>query len=94
MLFGEWVLMIVLTILGILSHFLKKKIKGETLSDIIQYFRTHFRSTLMVVVGALAGFAVTWQMDSLNYFSAFSVGYLADSFFNRVDEVGFIKFKK
>jgi hypothetical protein len=75
-----------LSALGVLSHFLKKKVRGQTLSHIANYFSSHFKYTLLSLIGASGGFFVALQMGELNYLSAFGVGYLADSFFNKVEE--------
>jgi uncharacterized membrane protein YesL len=82
----ELIYLIALTCVGVLSHFLKKRIKGETLTDIITYFKTHFKSTLLTIFGAVGGFVLLKEMGELGYFSAFSIGYMADSFFNKAEE--------
>jgi hypothetical protein len=83
----ELIYLITLTFVGVLSHFLKKRIKGETLTDIVTYFKTHFKSTLLTAFGAVGGFVLLKEMGELSYFSAFSIGYMADSFFNKAEEM-------
>ena len=75
-----------LTLFGVLSHFLKKKVRGQTFSHVIKYFSSHFKYTVVTLIGAAGGFFAAMQMGELTYLSAFGVGYLADSFFNKVEE--------
>jgi len=83
-----------LTIIGVLAHFLKRKIKGETLTDIVSYFRTHFKSTLLTLFGAVGGFFLLKEMGELGYFASFSIGYMADSVLNKAEETAGNKLNK
>jgi hypothetical protein len=73
-------------ILGVLTHFLKKRITGESVADIKYYFRSHFRETLTMTISAVIMFIVLYQTDDLGVMSAFTAGYTADSMFNRIDK--------
>ena len=44
-------------ILGVLAHFFKKKVKGETLADIKSYFKNNFKTTVTTVIAAVILFA-------------------------------------
>jgi Ca2+-dependent lipid-binding protein len=72
-----------LMILGVLTHFAKKKVKGETLADFKTYFMTHFKSSIITFVGAGVSFAILYQTGELSVASAFFAGYSVDSLFNR-----------
>jgi hypothetical protein len=76
-------------ILGMLTHFLKKSIKGETPTAIWQFFKDNFRSTLIALIATCVGFAgyMTTLATGLpvDFLTVFSIGYLCDSMFNRWD---------
>jgi len=74
---------LIVLITGILSHFFKKKIQGETLSDIKEYFREHFKSTCTTVVAALITFGALIAANGLGIIAVFTTGYTADSLFNK-----------
>lgn len=74
-------------ILGMLMHFLKLKIKGQTPSDILAYFKNNFRDTLVALGATTFGILGAWAtMDPLNWIgaivAAISVGFAFDSMFN------------
>jgi len=71
---------------GMFAHFLKKNIKGETSTQIADYFRNNFRSTLLAVISTCFGFALLVITDSLNLISAFTIGYTFDSALNKWDD--------
>jgi len=73
----------VICALGVLSHFLKKKVKGETMADIKLYFRSHLRETITMVIAAMVGFIALKSTGDLGVLSAFTAGYSADSLFNK-----------
>ena len=81
--FAKLVFYFLVTVLGVISHFLKKKIKGETLSDITEYFKDHFKSTIVTIIAAVISFAVLVASNDISILSAFAVGYSADSLFNK-----------
>jgi hypothetical protein len=74
-----------LTLAGVLAHFLKRKIKGETLADIKTYFATHVKSTVLTLLAATAAFFTLYYTGELSGISAFMAGYTTDSILNRND---------
>ncbi len=68
---------------GIICHFLKKKIKGETLADIKSYFRNNFKTTVTTVIAGIVVFAGLVATGGLSIIGVFTSGYAADSVFNR-----------
>ncbi|MGD9697609.1 hypothetical protein [Acinetobacter sp.] len=77
---------LLLTLLGVLTHFLKKKVKGQTKADIKLYFNSHFNDTLIMVIAALVMFGSAAAASELGITSAFLIGYTADSLFNKTAE--------
>ena len=71
---------------GMVAHFLKRRIKGETLADAIGWFKNHFNQTLLSVLGMVAGLFIAYQMGELGYLTAIGSGYAADSVFNRFEK--------
>jgi predicted histidine transporter YuiF (NhaC family) len=71
---------------GMFAHFLKKNIKGETLTEVKKYFKDNFRSTAIAVFGTVVGLVVAISTDSLNFVSAPLIGYTFDSIFNKWDK--------
>jgi len=78
---------IVYAMLGMILHFFKKQIKGETLADIGQYFSQHFKSTFIAVTStciAVVAYYLTLSNDSpADIIAAFGTGYTFDSLFNK-----------
>jgi len=70
-------------LLGLLSHFLKRKIKGETLTDIKQWFSHHAKNTALSVIAFIISYAALIQTDDLSVLSSFMAGYMCDSIFSR-----------
>jgi hypothetical protein len=73
-----------------LMHFFKKQIKGETITEIADYFKDHFKSTIIALVATTVGFLGYYFLLSSgqksDIFAVFGVGYMADSFFNRYEK--------
>jgi hypothetical protein len=74
---------------GMILHFFKKKIKGETLIDIKDYFRNHFKSTVTAVLATII-FTAAYYLeisdgDTGDILAAFGIGYTCDSLFNKWD---------
>ena len=90
----QWVLqpgiLYVISLIGMLMHFFKKQIKGETISEITDYFRDHFKSTVMAFVATTIGFLAYYFLLSsgqkADIFGVFGVGYMFDSIFNRYEK--------
>ena len=70
-------------LLGILAHFFKKKIKGENLDDIVNYFKSHFKNTLTTVIAGIVAFAGLVGSGGIGWVASFLLGYTADSIFNK-----------
>ena len=83
-----WALYI-LALLGMLTHFLKKNIKGETVTEIRDYFKDHFKSTFLALVATTVGFLIYYFLlasgQNADIFGSFGIGYMFDSFFNRYE---------
>ena len=90
----QWVLqpgiLYVISLIGMLMHFFKKQIKGETISEIADYFRDHFKSTVMAFVATTVGFLAYYFLlasgQKADIFGVFGVGYMFDSIFNRYEK--------
>jgi hypothetical protein len=52
---GYFYQILAIAFLGTISHFLKKKIKGETLTAIGSYFKDNIKSTLLAVIATIVG---------------------------------------
>lgn len=68
---------------GMLAHFLKKKIKKESATEIVNYFRDNVRSTLLAFMATVVGFIILVQTGQVSFASAFLAGYMCDSAFNK-----------
>jgi len=70
-----------------LSHFLVKEIKGETLIEITGYFEDHFRSTLVAFIvtsiGYLAYISFLAEGTKGDVIAIFMLGYMFDSMLNK-----------
>lgn len=67
--------LIVISLLGMFVHFLKKNIKGETTTEIKSYFSDHFKSTFIAAtvtvistIGLYAGFSTGQPIDIITVF--------------------------
>jgi len=86
--FGEYTIWYVLLnfiimFLGVVAHFAKKKIRGETVADIKEYFKTHFKETIVTVIAAIVTFGSLVATSGLGWIASFTVGFAADSIFNK-----------
>lgn len=75
-----------LAFLGMLGHYLKRRVKGETFSDVRGYFVNHARESILSLIGLVIGFLAAYSTETLNMVSAPLIGYTADSIFNRWEE--------
>ena len=73
----------IIMILGIISHFAKKKIKGQTLADFTNYFNTHFKDTVITVIAGIVLFGSLAATGGLGWIASFTAGYTSDSLFNK-----------
>ena len=81
--------LVAISLLGMFIHFLKKNIKGETLVEIRDYFKNHFKSTLVAIITAsvsAASYYFTISTGSnADLITVFGLGYMCDSVFNKWD---------
>lgn len=91
----QWILsplsLYIIAIIGMITHFLKKQIKGESIVDIASYFKVHFKSTMIAwvatTIGFLGYFFYLKSGEMVDIFVVFATGYLSDSLFNKWDKV-------
>lgn len=77
-----------LCMLGLMLHFLKKKVKTESFHEVKQYFTTHRVSTVTSILSSIVLLYIFDSMGQLNVVSAILCGYATDSLFQRqVDAV-------
>jgi hypothetical protein len=81
--------MLIIALLGMISHFMKKQIKGETLTEITSYFKDHFKSTFIALVSTVIStfaYITTLKTGSVvDIIVVFQIGYMCDSAFNKWD---------
>lgn len=72
--------------LGLLSHILKDMLrvrieggKGASIGP-VEYFRAYPIQTILAAIGALVGYAILDEMGELSRATAFTAGYMANSF--------------
>jgi len=90
----QWVLqplsLYLIAIIGMLMHFFKKQIKGETITEIASYFSSHFKSTIIALVATTIGFLAYYFLlasgQKADIFGVFATGYMFDSIFNKWDK--------
>lgn len=89
----EWLLspsiLYALSILGMLSHFLKKKIKGESFTEIGKYFHDNPKSTILAFIATSVGFLIYINTLAtgltVDFFFVYGIGYTCDSLFNKYE---------
>ncbi len=71
---------------GMLTHIIKKKVRGESATAILKYFSKHFGYTFMAF-GAMLGAVAAIYDPSMNIFKLFgaclAAGYSSDSILNK-----------
>jgi len=72
-----------LCMLGLMLHFLKKKVKTENFHEVQEYFTKHRVSTLTSILTAIALLYIFDAMGQLNVVSAILSGYATDSLFQK-----------
>lgn len=76
-----------LAFLGMVMHFLKKKIKGESFTAIGGYFKDNPKSTIIAFIATLVGVAAYYTQLATNsnadLLAVFMIGYSVDSALNR-----------
>lgn len=77
----------VIALLGMLMHFFKQKITGETLADIKVWFASNFKSTVVAfvstVVISIATYLTLATGQPIDLLTFFGIGYMCDSAFNK-----------
>lgn len=82
--------LLIIAMLGMVVHFLKRKVTGESADEIVAYFRTHFKTLIISLVSVWIGWIgyasllATGQIADV--FAVFGIGYMCDSIFNRYDK--------
>jgi len=80
----------VIALIGMLMHFFKQQIKGETITEIRDYFSTHFKSTVIAFVATVLSVVAYYLSLSTGQMAdiivAIQLGYTSDSFFNKWDK--------
>lgn len=76
---------LLIMLIGVIAHFFKKKIKGETIADIKAYFKNHFKNTALAFISAIVLFISLAATGGLGAIASFTAGYASDSLFNRAE---------
>lgn len=78
--------------LGMITHFFKKQIKGETPKEIMLFFHDHVKSTitaLITVFIATAAYYLTLATgQTADLVNTFTLGYMFDSMLNKWEAAG------
>jgi len=77
------ILYFLIGIIGVIVHFLKKKVKGQSIASVKKYFATHFRSTVLMFFAYIGAFAGLHELGQLTMAAAFMAGYTCDSLINK-----------
>lgn len=78
--------MVGLALVGMFTHFIKKKVRGETVLAVTKYFTNHFKSTLIAVISTVVATLVYQHSmaegGTADLLVVFFGGYNFDSFLN------------
>jgi uncharacterized BrkB/YihY/UPF0761 family membrane protein len=81
--------LLAIAFLGMITHFLKKQIKGETITEIKNYFRDHIKSTILAIIVTFVGFMgyyFTLASGTMgDIITVFGIGYMFDSMLNKYE---------
>ena len=69
-------------LVGMVTHFLKKNVKGQTADDIKTYFASNFKDTLQATIVTLFAAGTAFVMGQ-GLMAAFLAGYAFDSALNK-----------
>ena len=76
--------------LGMIAHFLKKQIRGETFTAMGKWFATHPKYTILAVISMSVGVVAYYTQLSTgmaaDYIAVFTIGFSLDSMLNKWDE--------
>lgn len=88
----DFLVMFVVAFFGMLTHFFKKQIKGETPKEIFSFFHDHVKSTvsaLITVFIATAAYYLTLSTgQTADLVNTFTLGYMFDSMINKWEVAG------
>lgn len=89
----------IVALLGMVTHFLKKNIKGETPTEILSYFKDNFKSTLTAFILTSVMFFAYYQLfvyesEVKDLMIVFLIGYAFDSTFNKYEATTEVPLKK
>jgi hypothetical protein len=80
---------LVIALIGMLLHFLKKKVTGETIVEIKQYFSNNFKSTFIAFITTVlftTAYYLTLETGTpADIIVSISIGYTFDSALNKWD---------
>lgn len=89
---GNFWLMYFVAFLGMIAHFLKKKIRGESFKAIGGWFATHPKYTILAIitttVGVVAYYTQFQTGMAADYIAVFTIGFSLDSMLNKWDVKG------
>ena len=84
---GDFWIQFSIAFLGMLVHFLKKKVKGESFTAIASYFKDNPKSTITAVVATLIGVAAYYTQlatgSNADLLAVFTIGFTIDSALNK-----------
>ena len=89
----------IIALLGMVTHFLKKNIKGETPTEILGYFKDNFKKTITAFILTSVMYIAYHQMfvdaESVkDIMVIFLIGYAFDSTFNKYEATTEVSLKK
>ena len=89
----------IIALLGMITHFLKKDIKGEQPDEILAYFKKNFKSTVTAFILTTVMYIAYHQLfvveaDVKDIMVIFLIGYAFDSTFNKYEATTEVSLKK
>jgi multidrug efflux pump subunit AcrB len=82
---------IAIGLVGMMMHFFKKKITGEALTDIVNYFMSNFKSTVIAIISTMVTVVATHLTlatgSPIDIVTIFGLGYMCDSAFNKFENI-------
>lgn len=76
--------------LGMLMHILKRKVKGETLTSVINYFKYNFKYTTIAFITMLGSIWTIYSPEGDWYkllAACLTAGYMSDSVMNKDEDL-------
>lgn len=83
--FGQILFASSMTLLGVVSHFLKKVVKDK-IAKPIEYWSNHWPQSVLSIVGAVVGCIILIHINESSMLAFFGVGYAADSVLNKAGQ--------